>query len=134
MTSQTDPPAVPDSSKPKQPTIIGTIWAAANWVVEREMLNRIVMVLVLVGLGVGSLSFAQDAGVKYVAPLKEELAAQRKENAEIHKKQALEREQDRADLATTKMQSAEVMLNVRLIVERLNMKPVILVEPADGGR
>jgi hypothetical protein len=127
--------ALPVAPEPKEPTVIGTIWTVGRWVVEQEILMRIVMVLVLVAIGVGGLAFAQDAGVKYVAPIRDELAAQRAENLEIHKRQALEREQDRADLATTKMQSAETMLNVRMLVERLNMKPIVLVEqPKDGGQ
>jgi hypothetical protein len=122
----------PVESKP--PTIIGTIWAAAEWVAKKELLNRVVMVAVLIGLGVAGLAFAQDKFDGGLAPLREELAADRKTNAEIHKKQTLEREQDRADLATTKMQSAETMLNVRLIVEALKLRPIVLVDQPDGGR
>ncbi len=137
MSTSGDFPAVPDKADSKKdPTVIGTLWAVGRWVVEREVMMRVVSIAVLIGLGVAGLAFAQDAGVTYVAPLKEELAAQRRENAEIHKKQAIEREQDRADLATTKMQSAETMLNVRMLVERLNMKPIVLVDETakDGGR
>ena len=118
----------------KDPTVIGTLWAVGRWVVERELLMRIASVVLLLAIGAGGIVYAQDAGVKYVAPLRDELAAQRRENAEVHKKQALEREQDRTDLATTKMQSAETMLNVRMLVERLNMKPIVLVDEKDGGQ
>lgn len=125
-----------DDKKKEPLSIAEVIWAAARWLAERELLLRLGMVAFFLIIGGGAVVYAQDAGVKYVAPLREELAAQREENKKVHAQQALEREQDRADLATTKMQSAEAMLNVRLIVERLNMKPIILApEPAtDGGR
>jgi len=130
--SQENLPAV--EGKPP-PTVIGTLWDVALWVAKRELLMRVVMVAVLVALGAAGLSYGQDKFDAGIAPLRDELAADRKANAEVHKKQALEREQDRADLATTKMQSAETMLNVRMLVERLNMKPIVLVDqPADGGR
>ena len=126
-------PAVEE--KPKEPTIPEAIWSAARWVVGQELLMRLVLVAVLLGLGAAGIVWGQDKFDAGIAPLRDELAADRKANAEVHKKQALEREQDRAEIATTKMQSAETMLNVRMLVERLNMKPIILVEqPKDGGQ
>ncbi|MFZ2152111.1 MAG: hypothetical protein WAV09_03325 [Minisyncoccia bacterium] len=106
---------------------------------------RLVLAAVLLGLGAAGIVWGQDWRDAGTAPLREELiaqrketreelAAQRKENAEVHKKQALEREQDRAEAAIVKMQSAETMLNMRLVVERLNMKPIILVDQHDGGK
>lgn len=131
-TTQDNLPAVPE--KPPVPTVIGTLWDVALWVAKRELLMRVVMVAVLVALGAAGVVYGQDKFDAGIAPLREELAADRKANAEVHKRQSLEREQDRADLATTKMQSAETMLNVRMLVERLNMKPIVLVNEQDAGR
>lgn len=129
-------PAVTD----KPPTTIESVWAAARWLASRELLLRIAATAVMLLAGGATVVWAQQQRDAGVAPVKAELAELRaqmvekeKADATLHAKQAEERQEDRGEIATVKMQSAEVMLNVRLIVERLNMKPIILVEHPDGG-
>lgn len=129
----------PDAKAAPTPTLPGTLWALANLVFKREASLAIVSFAVLVGIGAAGAVYAQDKFDAGFAPIREEILTDRKANAELHAKQALEREQDRAQIATVKMQSAETMLNVRLLVESLKLKPIILVEPAgsdgrDAGR
>lgn len=118
--SRDDLPAAPE---PKPPALSEVVWAAARWVVGQELLMRIVLVAVLVGLGVAGLAFAQDKFDAGLEPHEARITALEKG-----------REEDRAALATTRMQSAETMLNVRLIVEALKLRPIVLVEqPKDAG-
>lgn len=140
-TSRDNLPAV-EEPKDKPPTVVESIWAAARWLASRELLLRIAATAAMLVAGGATVVWAQqqrDAGVAPVkadiAELRQEVAEQAKADAQLHAKQAVEREEDRAQIATVKMQSAEVMLNMRLVVERLNMKPIILVEqPKDGGQ
>lgn len=120
--SRDDLPAVPDDKPPTLPTVL---WQLANLVFKREAVMLLAAMALLVGGGGATVVYGQgylDGGMeKRIAPL--------------------ERRQDmvEADVAEVKKTSAEALrvsletnLNVRLIAERLNLRPITL-EAKDGG-
>ena len=70
------PKPSPVPAKPP-PTIVGTLWAVAEWVVKRELALRVFSVAALVAVGAGGIVWAQGAldggAASAVAPVKLEV-------------------------------------------------------------
>ncbi len=93
------------------------IWAAARWLAERELLTRIGVVIFLLVVGAAGLAYAQDAGVKYIAPLEARVTALEKGQAEFGRI------------------TMETNLNVRLMLESRGIKPIDVPKiSVDGGQ
>jgi len=110
-TTQDNLPAV----ETKPPTIIGTLWAVGEWVVKRELLMRIVMVVVLLLCGAAGVVYAQDAGVKLIAPVEARVASLEKNQADMQR------------------MTLETNATVKMIAYRLGVTPLSLEQPKDGG-
>ncbi len=102
--------------KPPAPTVIGTLWEIANWVAKRELLMRLVMVVVLIAVGVAGLAYAQDAGVKWLAPVEQRVTALEKNQADMQR------------------MTLETNATVKMIAYRLGVTPLTLEQPKDAGQ
>jgi hypothetical protein len=115
--------AVPEQ---KPPTVTGALLALANLVFKRDAILWAAAIAVLLFAGGFGVVWAQDkldGGVEVrVAPLEKRMDANERELAEVKKTSA-----------EALRVSMETNLNVRLIAERLNLRPITL-ETADGGR
>lgn len=110
----------------KPPTVTGALLALANLVFKRDAILWAAAIAVLLFAGGFGVVWAQDkldGGVEVrVAPLEKRLDTTEREMAEVKK-----------TAAEALRVSMETNLNVRLIAERLNVRPITL-ETADGGR
>lgn len=92
------------------------IWAAARWLVERELLLRLGMVAFFVVAGGAAVVYAQDAGVKLLAPLDARVTALEKNQLEMQR------------------MTIETNATLKLVAQRLGVTPITLApEVKDGG-
>lgn len=120
----------------RPPTLPEVVWSAARWIARRELLVRLAMVAVLLGLGVAGTVLAagelEKREVRLTAPFERFNAAidsrvTKLEQAEVAR---LEREAARDRI------TMETNLNVRLFLESQKIKPIDVprfAEP-DAGR
>lgn len=103
-----------DDSKPL--TLPEVVWSAAQWLARRELIVRIAMVAFLIGLGVTGLAYAQDAGVKLIAPI----------DARVTKLEENQLEMQRMTIETN--------ATVKIIAIKMGITPLSLApESKDGG-
>lgn len=104
-------------------TVPQVIWAAARWVVKRELAIRIAVVAFLLVLGGGCVAYAARFENERHAPIEQRLS----------KLEQREQERDRSDLERDRLMM-ESNLNVRLLLESHRIKPIDVprVQP-DGG-
>lgn len=119
----------------KPPTLPEVIWAAARWVARRELLVRLAMVTVLIGLGVGgALAFAGELekhDAKIVAPLQQADAAIDVRVTKLEQAEAARLEREAARDRIT----METNLNMRLLMESQKIKPIDVPRfAADAGQ
>lgn len=119
----------------KPPTLPEVVWSAARWLARRELLIRLAMVGVLVGIGVGAaFAFAGELEkheAKLVAPLQQVDASI---SARVTKIEEREAERDRLQLEQSRLMS-ETNLNVRLFLELHKIKPIDVPRfAADAGQ
>jgi hypothetical protein len=104
-------------------TVPQVVWAAARWVVKRELAIRIAVVAFLLVLGGGCVAYAARFENERHAPIEQRLT----------KLEQREQERDRSDLARDRLMM-ESNLNVRLLLESHGIKPIDVPRvPPDGG-
>lgn len=131
-TSRDNLPAVPEA---KTPTLIGTLWAVAEWVVKRELLMRVVSVVALVALGGATVVYGQgylDGGTeKALEPVKADVAAVKvKAEATDRRLDALNAKFDNSEERNARR--FEVLYNA--ILERKPQPGADALMRTDGGK
>lgn len=106
----------------KPPALADVVWAAARWIVGQEWLMRLAAVAVLLLVGAVGVVYAQDAGVKLVAPVNARID---ETNARVA---ALEKNQ-----ADMQRMTVETNATLKLVAMRLGVTPITLEQPKDGG-
>lgn len=105
------------SEKEDPPSIAEVVWSAARWIAKRELIVRLAVVAFLLGLGAAGVVYAQDAGVKLIAPLDARVTALEKNQLEMQR------------------MTVETNATLKLVAMRLGVTPITLTpEQADGGR
>lgn len=106
-----------DEKKKEPLSIAEVIWAAARWLAERELLLRLGMVAFFLIIGGGAVVYAQDAGVKLIAPLDARVTALEKNQLEMQR------------------MTIETNATMKLVAQRLGVTPITLTpEAKDGGQ
>lgn len=116
-------PAVPEE---KPPTVTGALLALANLVFKRDAILWAAAIAVILFAGGWGVVWAQDkldGGIEHrVVPLEKRMDVIEADAREVRKTSA-----------EALRVSMETNLNVRLIAERLNLRPITL-EAKDGGQ
>lgn len=102
--------------KEKPLTIPEVIWATARWIAKRELLVRLGVMIFLIVVGAAGVVYAQDAGVKLIAPLE----------ARVTKL-----EQNQLDM---QRMTLETNATVKMIAREMGIKPLSLAPEKDGGQ
>lgn len=115
-------------------TIPEVVWAAARWLAKRELLIRIGVVVLLIGVGVASAAYASNELEKHDAKI---VVSLEKFDASIDVRVTKLEQAAAAQLereAARDRMVLETNLNVRLFLESQKIKPIDVPRSAvDGG-
>lgn len=106
---------LPAVDEPKPPTLPGVLWTLAGLIFKREALLVVAVVVVLLAVGAAGVVYAQDAGVRLIAPVESRVATLEKNQADMQR------------------MTLETNATVKMIAYRLGVTPLSL-EQKDGGQ
>lgn len=112
-------------------TVPEVIWAAARWIVKRDLALRLAVVAFLMVLGGVGVVYAQGQGKELIAPLE---SADRALDVRVTKLEQSESSRLEREAARDRI-TMETNLNVRLFLESQRIKPIDVPRfAADAGR
>lgn len=102
-----------ESAKP--PTLPGVLWALAGLIFRREALLMVAAIAVLIAIGAAGVVWAEDKGVRLLAPVETRVTTLEKNQADMQR------------------MTLETNATVKMIAYRLGVTPLSL-EQKDGGK